>query len=126
LRIKELNNNEMRNAIINGLFQFNKLIEFVLNSNFNLSNDKLKELIYSFLKTVKFQISREKLRLYEAENFLEELENLILKPESENFIFRFSEIAKLNNGVRRAAFGDLCENYICAIVERTVTAYNNG
>jgi len=124
ISIKEFKNEELIRGIFIGLNKFKNIYENILNNDFKIDNIKLKDFIYINLKSVKAAITFMNLNVKSPNEFLEKVENEILKKHVEAFIFEFSNTCKLKNGSRKQPFEDSCIKLVTNIVTDIIDNYN--
>lgn len=122
--LKDFKNQELKQAIGIGLEKFRNVCDEILGLDFEIDLMKIKELIYTSLKSVKNSITLKKICIKESENFLENIENKIIKKYTELFLIELQEIMKLTNGIRRKEFQLICVNLIKNIVSGIIDLYD--
>ena len=121
MSVKELKNTELKHGIIKGHSKFVELIKYIIANEFQKNEAEIKEEAYFYLKAVKFNIDPKKLSLKKPSEFLECVENEILKPELESFLLKFSDFKNFTNGQRREALKvsslDLIKNICINLID---------
>lgn len=122
--LKDFKSQELKQAFCIGLEKFRNVCDEILSNDFEVDIIKIKEMIYTYLKSVKNSITTKKICIKDCETFLENVENKILKKDTELFLFELQEIMKLTNGIRRKEFQIICVNLVKNIVSETIDLYN--
>jgi hypothetical protein len=103
LSITEFDNVEIIYALKNGNKKLLDYCEGILLNNFQLENKDLKINAFHLLKSVKVQMTKEKMLIKNEKDFVKELQNFLLQ-QIDNFVFNFNSYKMLKNGDRREKF----------------------
>jgi hypothetical protein len=125
LDVKTLRCSELGFLFDASVFKLVEFAEIVVNRQFDINSIQLKKASYNLLKGLKLKIDRKKINgVSEPEDFLENIENNIIKPELENLIINFKSYSNMINGGRRTAFEVAILQLFSNIVNQTIDYHN--